>query len=117
MSDAKLYRPSNGTEGECFISSMCGTCERSGRPGKPDDAGHELMGCSIVGRTMAHDITDPEYPREWIITDDGPTCTSFVPLGDPLPTPRCSNTGDMFVGVDMASGSDMSVDIDHDGGA
>lgn len=90
------YRPSNGTEGECFIEHWCGSCERSGGPGKPDDAGHELMGCSIVGRTMYHEIDDPEYPTEWVEDDDGARCTAWIPLGDPLPTPRCTATADMF---------------------
>lgn len=92
----ELYRPSNGTEGEAFITHWCGQCERSGRPGKPDDAGHELMGCSIVGRTMYYDIDDAEYPREWVVGEDGPKCTAFVPEGQPLPPPRCTATGDLF---------------------
>lgn len=90
------YRPSNGTEGECFIEHWCGSCERSGREGKPDDAGHELIGCSIVGRTMAFDVDDPEYPDEWRIGEKGPECSAWIPLGDPIPTPRCTATVDMF---------------------
>lgn len=90
------YRPSNGTEGIAFIENWCGNCARSGGPGKPDDTGSELMGCSITGRTMAFDIEEPEYPTEWQRTDDGPTCTAFVHIGDAVPPPRCPNTLDMF---------------------
>jgi hypothetical protein len=92
----KPYRPSNGTEGECFISSWCGTCERSGGPGKPDDVGEELTGCSITGRTMLYDIEDADYPAEWILVDGNPRCTAWIPLGDPIPAPRCQDTIDMF---------------------
>jgi hypothetical protein len=111
------YCPSNGTEGEGFISAWCGKCERSGRPGKPCDAGHEVIGCSIVGRSMAFDIDDAEYPAEWIQGKDGPECTAFVPLGEPLPAPRCVITTDMFdgkypilMGVDYAVGADACVE-------
>lgn len=90
------YRPSNGTEGDGFIGHWCGNCARSGLPGKPDDAGHELMGCSITGRTMAYDIDDPEYPSEWQRTASGAICTAFVHEGDPIPEPRCPNTLEMF---------------------
>ena len=90
------YRPSNGTEGECFIGEWCGSCERSGADGKPDDEGHELMGCSILSRTFRYDADDPEYPAEWVIGDHGPECTAWIPLGDPVPTPRCPVTPDMF---------------------
>lgn len=111
------YRPSNGTEGDGFISAWCGKCERSGRPGKPCDAGHEVLGCSIVGRTMAFNIEDTEYPDEWIHGKDGPECTAFVPFDEALPTPRCVITSDMFdgkypilMGFDPASGTDTCVE-------
>lgn len=86
MSDK--YRPSNGTEGECFIGHWCCNCER--------DADSENNPCQILGRTYHFDIDDPEYPTEWIRDETGPKCTAFIPLGDPLPTPRCEKTIDMF---------------------
>jgi hypothetical protein len=85
----KPYRPSNGTEGECFIASWCGTCGLSAAP-------EDLIGCSITGRTMLHDVDDADYPAEWIFADGKPRCTAWIPLGDPIPTPRCPNTIDMF---------------------
>ena len=118
------YRPSNGTEGEGFISAWCGKCERSGGPGKPCDAGHELIGCSIVGRTMAFDIEDTEYPVEWVLGKDGPECTAFVPLGDALPVPRCVMTSDIFdgkyplvFGFDPARGVDVCIEANLENGA
>jgi hypothetical protein len=54
------------------------------------------MGCSIAGRTFMFDIRDPEYPAEWIIGARGPECTAWIPIGDPIPTPRCAATADMF---------------------
>lgn len=35
--------------------------------------------CSIVGRAMAFDIDDKEYPREWRYVNGKPTCTKHVP--------------------------------------
>ena len=86
-----LYRPSNGTEGECFINDFCGMCER-------DKDAEEGEGCPILAATMAYDVDDPKYPREWICTSNGPKCTAFIPLGDPVPPPRCEATIDMFPG-------------------
>lgn len=91
------YQPSNGTEGEIFIDSWCGSCARSGAPGRPDDAGEEIIGCSITGRTMAFSPEDDEYPVEWQYGADGqPRCTAWVAEGEPIPTPRCQQTLDMF---------------------
>jgi len=65
----KPYRPSNGTEGEGFIGIWCAACAR--------DVGHN---CSILARTLMHDVDDPEYPKEWVEDNIGPRCTAFVPL-------------------------------------
>ena len=63
------YRPSNGSEGDWFQASFCDRCRKQKR-------------CTIVGRTMAFDVTDPQYPKQWIRDDAGDaTCTAFVPLG------------------------------------
>ena len=48
--------------------------------------------CEILGRSFSED-TIPE----WVHGADGqPCCTQFVPKGQPLPTPRCEHTADMF---------------------
>jgi len=72
----KPYRPSNGSEGEWFQSEFCEKCERDRYESKP---------CRILGRTMAFDIDDKQYPREWV-RDAGewpgnPRCTAFVERG------------------------------------
>lgn len=77
VSGIKLYRPSNGTEGECFMGRWCAVC-RHDRPAREPD-GDPADGCSILCRTFATTSTDdPEYPREWRYSNDGhPVCTAF----------------------------------------
>lgn len=63
------YRPSNGTVGESFRNDWCDRCGKDS-PSRP---------CSIFGRTLFHDIGDPEYPEEW---QEAPSstdarCTAF----------------------------------------
>lgn len=71
------YRPSNGTEGEIFMSAFCYRCRR--------DANSD---CEIVGMTMCYDEDDPRYPKEWVrnVDDDAwpgtARCTAFEPMGD-----------------------------------
>lgn len=79
------YRPSNGTEGECFMGKFCERCRR--------DINQD---CPIIAATMAFDISDPEYPGEWVEDESGPRCTAFEPIGDAAATPRCDKTVDMF---------------------
>lgn len=79
------YRPSNGTEGAAFISAWCCDCERD----KNED-------CQILAATFRYDVTDPDYPKEWQCGKDGPCCTAWHPLGEPLPLPRDEHTVDMF---------------------
>ncbi len=89
------YRPSNGTEGEGFIYSFCCQCAHSEhlQPGARDT---DPAGCPILDLTFLHDVDDPEYPKQWIQDESGPRCTAFVPEGQPLATPRCTQTEDMF---------------------
>ncbi len=83
------YRPSNGTEGDCFFSHWCWKCAR--------DNPEEDERCEIIGMTFAHDVDEPEYPIEWQYGKDGqPCCTAFVPKGQPVPPDRCPHTVDMF---------------------
>lgn len=53
----RKYRPSNGTEGMIFMDKFC----------------------DIISNTMAYDINDPEYPKEWIYNEKNePVCTKWV---------------------------------------
>ena len=86
----KLYRPSNGTEGESFHAHWCERCARdlwaNGTKATYDECEpHEV--CAIIGNTLAFDIYHPDYSKEWRYVDGVPTCTAFVPKGSPLPTP------------------------------
>ncbi len=65
--ERRLYRPSNGSEGMDFMARWCDKCVRD-QPSKP---------CRILGRTMAFDLKDKQYPHEWIEDDNGPRCTAF----------------------------------------
>lgn len=69
--EIRLFQPSNGTHGDCFIA---GHCERCAKYPHSSDAKNQ---CMILLRTFAYSITDPEYPREWRYVDGEPTCTAF----------------------------------------
>jgi hypothetical protein len=93
------YRPSNGTEGEIFITSWCGKCQRDKamREGFDIDECDDNERCDIIANTFAYDVEDPEYPIEWQYDKDGqPCCTAYVPAGEVLPPQRCEHTQDMF---------------------
>jgi hypothetical protein len=67
----KKYRPSNGTEGECFMAKFCAHC-------KNDDEENDVF-CDIIASTMAFAVDEPGYPEEWQYDCDGkPTCTAFA---------------------------------------
>lgn len=67
------YRPSNGTEGEMFMSRWCAKCERAAA--FREDRGDS---CPIVDDVMAYDEDHESYPTEWQIGEDGqPKCTAF----------------------------------------
>jgi len=66
----RRYRPSNGTEGMMFIERWCERCVRD-NPEKEEY-------CDILNRTLMYNLSDPEYPTEWIEDDDmNPRCTAF----------------------------------------
>ena len=71
----ELYRPSNGSEGEHFMMAWCARCTKDAAfRANPDDAD----GCPIIAETMAFDIDEPGYPREWRQDGpDGPRCTAY----------------------------------------
>jgi hypothetical protein len=91
------YQPSNGTEGECFISNWCGNCARD-KPmseGKPFEECDDNELCDILSRSY-HNINDPDYPTEWQYGSDGqPRCHAFVEVGQPIPA-KDDHTSDMF---------------------
>ena len=89
MDDAlRPYAPSNGTEGEWFMSKWCAKCSCI-------DFDDDDSICDILGRSMAFDFDDPEYPTEWVTSEaTGPKCTAF--RTNPLPEPRCEKTPDLF---------------------
>lgn len=67
------YQPSNGDEGEMFMERWCALCSK-------DNLDHETFegGCPIIAYTMALQVDDPDYPKEWVISPDGqPVCTAF----------------------------------------
>ena len=93
------YRPSNGTEGECFFAAWCFNCQRDKamREGVDIEECDDNERCDIIANTFAYDVEDPEYPVEWQYGKDGqPCCTAFVQAGDPIPAPRCEHTQDLF---------------------
>lgn len=82
----KPYRPCNATEGECFQAKFCNRCQLN-----------EDRDCAILGATMAYNVDEPRYPKEWTHDVAGmPLCTAFVDEREELTRPRCSQTLDMF---------------------
>lgn len=68
----RLYRPSNGSEGEMFQEKWCYRCAKY--PAVDSD-----VDCDILARSFWNDIDDPKYPKEWIqdANGDNPRCTAF----------------------------------------
>lgn len=86
----KPYRPSNGTEGEMFMSRFCYRCQHDDDEEEP---------CPILTMTFAVGIEDADYPREWMYDQAGkPICSAFAPsTGKPETLQRrCEATIDMF---------------------
>lgn len=77
----KPYRPSNGSEGDCFQAAWCERCLRD----KAARAGDYANGCDILLRALAFPITDALYPDEWrqpIGDEWAPECTAFIEDSD-----------------------------------
>jgi len=90
------YMPSNGTEGLIFHEEFCCLCERdkvmNGSASLQEADNDPSLFCDV----LASSYRENEIP-EWRLDDnDFPFCTVFVPVGDPIPTPRCSRTLDLF---------------------
>lgn len=92
------YRPSNGTEGEIFFDNWCRQCARDKAmsEGWDYDECEESQICTIVWRTSAFHLDEPEYPIEWILDEnDTPKCTAFIKTGETVPF-KDDLTVDMF---------------------
>ena len=70
----KLYQPSNGTEGEAFISTYCMNCINE--EWMHDNNSNKK--CEILSNTMIYNVKDKEYPKQWCYKDGKPTCTDWV---------------------------------------
>lgn len=62
--------PSNGSEGEGFMSTWCTNCRKDPAMRNPESKTY----CSILTRSM----TECSQIKQWIIKDGKPCCTSFV---------------------------------------
>ena len=94
-SAGEQYRPSNGTEGECFIDAWCSQCERdkvmNGDATDEDADKDQSLYCQILGASMRDGGA-----KEWVYGEDGqPKCIEFVPKGERIPTPRCPHTQEL----------------------
>lgn len=68
----ELYRPSNSSEGDWFMSKFCDKCAKF--PVSTDAA----CQCQIFIKTLALHTSDKGYPKQWQYDDKGcPVCTSF----------------------------------------
>jgi len=64
----KLYRPSNGTEGEMFQEKNCLKCVYWGIG----------LGCPIYLQTIMFAVDEDDYPNQWRYDkDDKPICNCF----------------------------------------
>jgi len=92
----KPYRPSNGMEGDIFFAGWCSKCwfDRITRLG--EERWDE--GCPLIANSMAYNIGDPEYPKEWKYQDDTgePTCTKFRDEARGEPRDENAAVGDLF---------------------
>ena len=71
----KKYQPSNGTEGDMFISQYCSQCKHERFIHSQQDGDKT---CDILTRTMCHSVNEPEYPEEWQYNEEGKGyCTKY----------------------------------------
>ena len=65
----KLYMPSNGSEGDCFINKWCANCRNDST--FRIENGNTI--CDILTRSfIKHNV------KQWVYINNIPTCTSFV---------------------------------------
>lgn len=65
---SKPYRPSNGTEGDIFMTEFCFRCARDS----------EECPCELLGAMLAFSIGEEGYPPELIEDEQGARCTAFT---------------------------------------
>jgi len=114
----KSYRPSNGTEGMCFVSEFCEQCIHEKFIHTSNDNDKK---CDIFSATMLYDIGEAEYPKEWIYQDNKPICTAFVKFDwsqddngnwiDPEPTEPPDDPNQLCIPFDIIEilGSDYNL--------
>lgn len=71
LEDGTLYEPSNGTEGEIFMSFFCEQCIK--HPISSDAKSQ----CPILMKVFAYRRCDPKYPPQWHYKNGQPRCSSF----------------------------------------
>lgn len=72
---SRKYRPSNGTEGDWFTEKFCINCKHENYLKTGRDNARQ---CRILTNSLMYDLTDKEYPKEWIYDDnDNPICIQF----------------------------------------
>ena len=87
------WEPSNGTEGDSFLSHWCGNCARDKamREGVDIDECDDNEKCEIIAASFRGEAV------EWRELEDGKcVCIAFVEAGTIAPTTRCEHTTDMF---------------------
>ena len=71
MGKVRKYCPSNGSEGDGFISGWCEKCRYEGFT--------EDTYCAILSDSYVYSVDDDRFPSQWRYDDDGkPVCTAFV---------------------------------------
>lgn len=78
----KPYRPSNGGEGDWFYGRYCTRCWNENYTEETPD-----RGCKLIAASMAFEIGSPDYPKSWVMEDDGtnPRCLRFRDRDKPRP--------------------------------
>ena len=67
------YYLSNGTEADAFVSGWCACCRKETRLRQSKKDKSNKTFCTILTGSMAG-----KQPKQWIIKNGKPTCTSFV---------------------------------------
>lgn len=87
------WKPSNSDVGHSFLSNECGNCARDKamREGCDIDECDDNEKCEIIAASFRGEAV------EWRRLPTGEVkCIAFVAAGDPIPTPRCAHTPDLF---------------------
>lgn len=71
----KLYKPSNGTEGEIFFNKFCYRCKKYVYDEETESDDCEL---NLIIAAEINEVDDLDYPDEWQYDENGsPICTEF----------------------------------------